>query len=516
MTQPKIRVHNYIAYGLGDVLGGGAMAIIGAWVLFFYTTYCDLTALQAATIFSTARILDAVLSPLIGYMSDNADSTRLGRRFGRRRLFLLLAIPLLPSFGLMWVSGQTFIYYLLTYVFFEMVYAMVLIPYETLAAEMTDDFRKKGMFAGTRILTSHLAAISGTFMPALIVQQLGGKDSPDTFFVMGTIFSVAFMVVVGIVYLFTWERFKTSAQLQQEASKHGSIADVFKNLYKGLGLTLKIRAFRLHLGMYLGGYISQDIFNAAFTYFAAFVLALGLSSIFDIGGVSAASILMALIFTIQSFAVAGVFMAVVFLPKFFPAKVYRFAVISYAIGIIGLATFYYFIPQELSSILVWLLLALLFAGIGRGLLNYIPWNTYNYMPDVDQIVTGKRREGSFAGVMTFIRKAAQSGAVIVVGAALDWGGLVRGAGVTQSDHTMQVIVLTMVVGPLLVLALGYWVSTKFHLNTDTHAVLMTEIERFKQGETTPLSEENKRIVEDLTGWKYEELWGKNILARDEK
>lgn len=406
MKERPIRVHNYLAYGLGDVLGGGAMAIISAWVLFFYTTYCDLSALQAAFIFSAARIIDAVASPLIGYISDNADSSAIGRRFGRRRVFLLVAIPLLPSFALMWVDGQTFLYYLLTYVFFELVYASFLIPYETLAAEMTNDFRKKGMFAGTRILTSHLAAISGTIMPAWIVSVLGGKDSPNTFLIMGGIFSVAFMVVVSVVYFFTWERFKTAAEIQRDASKHTTLKDVFVNLYKGLWVTLRIRAFRLHLGMYLGGYISQDIFNAAFTYFAAFVLALGLASVFNVGGVSAASILMASIFTVQAFAVAGVFLAVVVLPRFYPARVYRFAVISYALGIVGLATFYYFIPEDLNSIVLWLALALIFAGIGRGLLNYIPWNTYNYMPDVDQIVTGRRREGSFAGVMTFVRKAA--------------------------------------------------------------------------------------------------------------
>ena len=39
-----------------------------------------------------------------------------------------------------------------------------------------------------------------------------------------------------------------------------------------LWATMKIRAFRLHLGMYLGGYISQDIFNAVFTYFVVFAL----------------------------------------------------------------------------------------------------------------------------------------------------------------------------------------------------------------------------------------------------
>jgi len=157
MTERKITFKNYAGYGLGDALGAGSMAIISAWVLFFYTTYCGISPIQAGLIFAIARIIDAVASPLIGYISDNADNSYLGRKFGRRHIFLLISIPLLPSFGLMWVSGQHFLYYLCTYVFFELVYASVLIPYETLAAEMTHDFRKKAMFAGARIFVGHLS-----------------------------------------------------------------------------------------------------------------------------------------------------------------------------------------------------------------------------------------------------------------------------------------------------------------------------------------------------------------------
>ncbi|WP_440903383.1 MFS transporter [Catenovulum sp. SX2] len=511
MKERKIGFLNYTAYGLGDVLGAGSMAVISAWVLFFYTTYCDLSPIQAGIIFAAARILDAVASPLIGYLSDNADSTKLGRRFGRRKIFLLIAIPLLPSFALMWVSGQHFFYYLFTYIFFELVYASVLIPYETLAAEMTKDFRKKGMFAGARILVGHLSAIAATILPAWIVAVLGGKDSPDTFLIMGGIFSVAFMLVVTIVYLFTWEREKSPEELAQAAQQTTSLGEVFSKLYKGLGFTLKIRAFRLHLGMYLGGYISQDIFNAAFTYFAAFAL----GSIFAYSAsesLSLTSYLMASIFTVQTIAVGAVFACVALLPKFFPALTYRFAVVAYIIGIAGLASFYYMTPDSQGGQISWMVLALIFAGIGRGILNYIPWNTYNYMADVDQIVTGLRREGSFAGVMTFVRKAAQASAVFAVGAALEVGGLVKGERV-QSTEVMESIVNIMTIGPIIVLIFGYWVSTKFKLNTDTHTILMDEIERFKQGHREPSSAENKAIIEDLTGWKYEQLWGNNVVGQ---
>ena len=42
-------------------------------------------------------------------------------------------------------------------------------------------------------------------------------------------------------------------------------------LFEDLAATLRIRAFRLHLGMYLGGYISQDILNGVLSYIIAFM-----------------------------------------------------------------------------------------------------------------------------------------------------------------------------------------------------------------------------------------------------
>jgi len=38
---------------------------------------------------------------------------------------------------------------------------------------------------------------------------------------------------------------------------------------------------------------------------------------------------------------------------------------------------------------------------------------------------------------------------------------------------------------------------------------LREIARFKRGESAPPSEEDRQILQDLTGWPFEQLWGKN-------
>ena len=106
----------------------------------------------------------------------------------------------------MWVEGQTFWYYLITYCFFELVYAMEIIPYETLAAEMSPDYQTKAKFAGARIICGQIANIAAMWLPGVIIAQLGGKESGDTFLYLGIIFSVFFVFVALAVFLFTWER----------------------------------------------------------------------------------------------------------------------------------------------------------------------------------------------------------------------------------------------------------------------------------------------------------------------
>jgi oligogalacturonide transporter len=495
-----VRLRNYLAYGSNDVLGAGSMAVISGWVLIFYTQFCGLSAGQAATIFAVARVLDAFASPMIGYISDHFGTTALGRRFGRRRFFILAAIPLLPSFALMWLPGQTFWYYLVSYVLFELIYAMEIIPFETLAAEMSSDYKTKAKFAGWRILFGQASAILAGFLPLWLIEALG-RDSADTFFYMGLIFAALFMVTAAMLYLFSWERHGPGGvPLPTEQRHSAGPLEALKALYRNLFSTMRIRAFRLHLGMYLGGYISQDVFNAAFTFFVIFALA---------GTTAIASGLLGTMYIVQFLAVI---IAINMALRASPSRAYQIAAASFAAGaltLIGLWT----LGITAASHMIWLPIAL--AGLGRGALNYIPWATYNYMADVDEIVTGRRREGSFAGVMTFVRKATQAAAVAGVGFVMQAGGFVSGA-VQQSDGAIRTIALLLGIGTVGMLVFGVIVSLRFRLSPATHAVLMREIEHLRSGARTPTSAEAQAVVEDLSGWRYDQLWGRNPLVEQEE
>ena len=174
-----------------------------------------------------------------------------------------------------------------------------------------------------------------------------------------------------------------------------------------LAATMRIRAFRLHLGMYLGGYISQDVFNAVFAYFIAFALAGTVARPRRSHRMACAQLL-------------SVFAAIWLCLRIHPAPSYRIARASVRRGRRRHAR----AVRAGREGTAWYLAVVVVAGLGRGALNYIPWSVYNYMPDVDEIVTGRRREGAFAGVMTFIRKLMQSIAIFIVTPDPGFRGLV--------------------------------------------------------------------------------------------
>ena len=61
MTPRTVRPIHYIAYGVTDILGAGSMAVVAGWILFFYSTFCGLSAVEATGIFAISRLLDACL-----------------------------------------------------------------------------------------------------------------------------------------------------------------------------------------------------------------------------------------------------------------------------------------------------------------------------------------------------------------------------------------------------------------------------------------------------------------------
>lgn len=148
-----------------------------------------------------------------------------------------------------------------------------------------------------------------------------------------------------------------------------------------------------------------------FTYYVVFVL------------MQEASVASNLLGTMAIFQFIAVIAMIPLCIRFGPAPSYRMVVVLFGLSSLSYALLYY---AGLSDVYSLLLLISAVAGLGRGGINYVPWNTYTYIADVDEAITGQRREGIFAGIMTLTRKASQAGAVMLVGIIMQLSGFVSG------------------------------------------------------------------------------------------
>ncbi|GAB7262441.1 MFS transporter [Dickeya ananatis] len=490
----KVTIPVSIGYGLTDIMGGGAFTVIGAWLLFFYTTFVGLTPVEAASIVAIARIVDAIVSLFMGSFTDHFYKNYFGKKFGRRRFFLLIGAPLMLVYALLWVNGMNYWFYLSVYLAFEIIAAMVLIPWETLPSEMTKGFNSRTKLSTCRMFLSALGTFLATFIPGLLIKYYGEHDA-NAYLVNGVLFAVTFMLCVFISWKVTWERELTPEMLAElEAKRHpGTVWEKLRmlgGLLKDYASTLRVRAFRKHLAIYLFSFTAKDVYNTVFVFFCVYCL--NVSSSF------AGSLLSMSIVGLPVTLLAGLAMI-----KYGPSRLYIFA---YTVMMVCLAGFFYVYRVPVDNKTVALVALAGCYQVGRCVLEFTPWNVFPFIPDIDEMVTRQRREGLFAAVMTFSRKTTVAIATFVVGLLLQSGGFVKGSQV-QPQEAINTIAGLMFIGTAGLLLIALWQALTFHLNKQTHKVLIDEVERLKaNGRKQDVTPETRRIVEDLTGHAYDTLW----------
>lgn len=491
----QISFRHTLSYGSANLLGSGALAISGAWLLYFYTTFCGLTVVQAAAIFSVASILDALSNPIMGYITDHFYNTRLGRRFGRRRFFILLGIPLMLVYPLLWMQGFGFWYYLCTYALFELIYTSIMVPYETLATEMTSDFAKRSKLTGSKAIFGKIANFLAAFIPGQFI-MIYGKDSATPFLYTGIVYGLIMAAALFALYSSSWER--PASEVVQE--KTVGLWRTLKQLSKDMSSTFSLRIFRKHLGMYLFGFGAEWLFASIFTYFIVFGLKQDTSLVSHLNSLS----------SIMQLVSTAVFIGICVKMGF--ARPYRIALQIVMVSVLAYGALYFTGWSETSTIVTLFAITIVF-GLSTGGIYYIPWTVYTFLADVDEVLTGRRREGIYAGAMTFAGKMVRSVIVFVMGWILSQFGFVSGQA-TQSTSAEYAIIGVFVIGVIALATVAIFYSKQMTLDRKNHAILLEEIERIKAGgAVSDVPAHARAVAEELTGWKYEQCWGNNPLGK---
>ncbi|MFA9397739.1 MAG: MFS transporter [Clostridiaceae bacterium] len=473
----QVKRKNMIAYGIGDIYGGGAFLIISTLFLNFLTDTAFIAPILAGTIIAIGKVWDAITDPVMGYISDHTKS-----KYGRRRVYFLIGmIPIAVSFILLWLPmnfENNFAYYLIVYLLFNTVFTMVMVPYNTISAEMTNDYTIRSKMTGNRMFFSQLAGLFGSIIPLKIIDAY--PNSSTGYIVMAVIFGLLFASPWIIVYKGTWEN------KDVKVSKSENFKSDVINIFKEFGSSFRNKSFRVHIIMYLGAYVAMDILLAVLLYFVTDYL--NMRNVY--------TLTLAIVFITQIISLTWVTKLT---SRKGNAFTYKLCLIIWAIGIIALS----FVKPESSKYLVFILAVVIGAGQSGAVM--IPYNILPFVTDVDEMITGRRREGVYAGQMTLIRKISQAIALFTVGAILSAIGYKPN--IVLSNYTLEGIRNIVCFGPIILIILGLSASFKFKVNPKNHKILIDEVERLKNGGLKKdVSEESRKVCEELTGIEYKNLW----------
>ena len=500
----KVKLINAVGYAFGDFYGGG-FGQIATYLTLFWTTFAGLKVAQAGSIVGIATMLAAFSALVFGTLSDNLYRYKIGRKFGRRHLLILLGVPLLIVTILMFVPGMPVWAYFVVYALWIITNQLIMTPYSLLPNEMTTDFNGRTMLSTTRMLFSGISTAVVPLGMAALLSALGDKKSSSYTISMGA-FIVLFAICVFIAYKSTWELTPEEAGFdvdeiekeQKEPFNFGKWLKGVGDIFVGYFSTLRNKTFRKHILIYLLGQSFLDIFGQVWLFFVLY----NLNKPVAFGS------------ALLGMALIGEPLKPVFgwlFAKLGPRKLFSVNFAGAILGLLGLWGLWQTAAQNntawwnaaLYVVMVWWL-------IFRALTWFIPWNVFPFIPDVDMIMTGENRGGVYIGFQYFIRKMTAGLSTMAWGWYLASNGFVETAfkeGKPQPTQAVNAIGNVVVWWIIIGLLIAWIISFTIKLDKKSDEVLLNEIDRLKNGGLKKDVDPNtKKVVEELTGVKYEKCW----------
>jgi len=444
----KLSLWTKIGYAIGDfgpAVGPGT--IIPFFFLFFLTDVVRLNPSLAGLVLLIGKIWDAVNDPLFGLLSDRTRT-----RWGRRRVYLLFgAIPFGLSFFLLWVTPPwqdpflLFAYFVVLYIIFDTAFTAVGVAYHALIPEMTLDYDERTSLVGYQMIVSIGGGLLGAILPLMIVGLFPTK--PIGYAAMGAIMGASFALLLFPAFAVARERkeFQARAALPSLES---------------LRYVLRNRAFRYVMGLDILSWLAVDILSAVFIYYLKYWIGMSESTASLVLGVILGS-------------------ALLFLPLFVKLanrieKKWSFVAGMSTWALIQMTIF--FVPQGATT-LIWILAALV--GIGVSTAHVMPSSMRPDVLEVDELDSGSRQEGVYAGVAVFIRKLSTSLALFLIGVMLDWSGYVPQAVQPESALWTMRIIMGPIPATLLVIAII--IACFYPLTREKHKAIREELKHGRSG-----------------------------------
>ena len=376
----KLKFGTKLSFAMGDIYSGGFFNIVNFFYAIFLTDVMRISPVWAGLIFTASKVWDAVTDPMMGAISDRTRS-----RFGRRRPYFLIGIPLIIiSFAVMWYplsSGSEpakVLFFGLAYMLSNTVATFVQIPFLSMAAEISTDYNERNSISGIRMFVSGASSLVCAVVPMIIVSMY--QDVAAGHFVMGIIFGLFFALPWLLVFRVKEPPVFASAAAD-ETRKTG--------MFKLMANTLKVKSFRWLLYMYLGIFVTMDLISMMEAYFLTYI-------------VEAPEILSYILGILLLFEVLTVPLATAITNRTSKVQVIIWGSIAGAFAC--LANF--FITPATPHAVLYVIAAATGVAIAFPIVGII--SMFGDVTDVGELYYGTRNEGSFFGVQQLTRKCASA------------------------------------------------------------------------------------------------------------
>jgi GPH family glycoside/pentoside/hexuronide:cation symporter len=119
------------------------------------------------------------------------------------------------------------------------------------------------------------------------------------------------------------------------------------------------------------------------------------------------------------------------------------------------------------------------AGLGYGAANVVPWAIVADVVEADELKTGKRREGIYAGYLVFFRKLATAVSVFAATSILNLAGFQEGTTgslfIQQPESALFALRLLVGIIPAIMLFFAIIVAWQYPLDRDTHLQIRRQL-----------------------------------------
>jgi len=467
VSSRKVPFGQKVAFGLGMLANQMFPAALGIFMVVLVQDMGFPTWMWGI-LFFLPRAYDAILDPIMGFISDNTRS-----KWGRRRQYVFIgAVMLGIGFVAMWQlhreAGLTynFAYFLFWSLVFFTGLTVFSIPYVAMGYEMSDDFHERTSIMAVAQWIGQWAWVIAPWFWVIMYDPKWFPNADTAARTLSVGVGVACMLLAMVPAVFLPSR-STKDDTHLVPLTLANVGAGFKELMHGFKEAFGCVPFRkLCFATFL-------IFNA-FNTVAAFSFFIVVYHLFA-GDTAAAGIWPTLFGSIGALVTTfAVIPTVAWMSKQVGKK--KAFMLSQGISILG-------------YILLWLLmvpgkpwmfmLALPFFSFGIGGLFTLMMSMTADVCDLDELATGKRREGIFGAIYWWMVKLGFAVAGLLSGAIMAFVAFKPGAAV-QPDGAVDGLRLFYSGVPIFGTLLAMWFMRDYDLDEKRAREVHAELERRRQ------------------------------------